>query len=398
MRRITILVSFDYIYNVKLQEYEALKAFSAAKVKVPKHYLVKDVKGAVSAYRDIGGPVVLKAQVAVAGRGKAGGVVRADSESTVRSEAERLLNTEIKGLRAKALLVEEWIKAKEELYLGFTIDRSAKMPVVLASKAGGVDIEELLKTRADLLVKKNIDPLMGFMHHQAFHIAKSINLKGSEAKAFIELALNLYNLFRALDCELLESNPLALTEDDSFIALDARIIIDDNALFRHREFGQEDEDLTELEKEARRAGFSYVELDGDIAIVGNGAGLVMATLDTVTYFGGKPACFLDVGGGATEEVVERALRIALRNPKLKVLFLNVLGGITMCDEVALGLVKALSSTKTIPAVVRLVGANEDEGRRILREAGIGYYESMEDAVKAAVEAVGEDQDGHTYRL
>jgi succinyl-CoA synthetase beta subunit len=329
---------------------------------------------------------MLKAQVTVAGRGKAGGVVKADSESTVRSEAERLFKTEINGLKVRAILVEEWIKAKEELYLGFTIDRSARMPIVLASSVGGIDIEELLRTRSDLLVKRHIDPLVGLMRHQAYQIARSIGLKGEEAKAFTELTLNLYALFQNLDCELLESNPLALAEDGSLIALDARIIIDDNALFRHGEFGQEDEDLTELEREARREGLSYVELDGDIAIVGNGAGLVMATLDTVTIFGGRPACFLDVGGGATEEIVEKALKIALRNPKVRVLFLNVLGGITRCDEVALGLVKALSVTKGVPAVVRLVGANEEEGRKILRDAGIGYYESLEEAAEAAVKA------------
>jgi succinyl-CoA synthetase beta subunit len=374
---------------MKLQEYEALRLFASAGVKVPKHILVKDVEGAVLAYRTIGGPVVLKAQVTVAGRGKAGGVVKADSESMVRSEATRLLNTEIKGLKVKTLLVEEWIKAKEELYLGFTIDRAAKMPVVLASKAGGVDLEDLIKSRADLLVRKNIDPLVGFMRHQAYQIAKSIGLKGVEANTSTEVMINLYTLFQNLDCELLESNPLALTEDGSFVALDARIIIDDNALSRHSEFAQ-DEDLSKLEIEAKREGLSYVELEGDIAVVGNGAGLVMATVDTVTLFGGKPACFLDVGGGAREEVVEKALKIALRNPKVKVLLLNVLGGITRCDEVARGLVKALSATKTIPAVVRLVGVNEEEGRKILREACIGCYESLEEAAEAAVKAVRGD--------
>ena len=383
---------------MKLQEYEALRAFSTVNVKVPRHILVRDVEEAVSAYRAIGGPVMLKAQVTVAGRGKAGGVVKADSESTVRSEAGRLFKTEINGLKVRAILVEEWIKAKEELYLGFTIDRSARMPIVLASSVGGIDIEELLRTRSDLLVKRHIDPLVGLMRHQAYQIARSIGLKGEEAKAFTELTLNLYALFQNLDCELLESNPLALAEDGSLIALDARIIIDDNALFRHGEFGQEDEDLTELEREARREGLSYVELDGDIAIVGNGAGLVMATLDTVTIFGGRPACFLDVGGGATEEIVEKALKIALRNPKVRVLFLNVLGGITRCDEVALGLVKALSVTKGVPAVVRLVGANEEEGRKILRDAGIGYYESLEEAAEAAVKASRGLKIGNTRKL
>lgn len=260
------------------------------------------------------------------------------------------------------------------------------MPVALASKAGGVDLEDLLKSEADLLVKKHIDPLLGLMRHQAYQLAKAIDLRGKEAKEFAELALNLYTLFKGLDCEMLESNPLALTKNGSLVALDARILVDDNALFRRSEFTQSGEELTEPEREARLEGFSYVELDGDIGIVGNGAGLVIATHDTVIYFGGKPACFLDVGGGATAETVEEAVRLVLRDHRVRVLLLNVLGGITRCDEVALGLVKALLATRTTPVVVRLVGVNEEEGRRILSRAGIGYYESMEEAAEAAVKA------------
>ncbi|MEM3074159.1 MAG: hypothetical protein QXK20_05415, partial [Nitrososphaerales archaeon] len=204
-----------------------------------------------------------------------------------------------------------------------------------------------------------------------------------------------HNLYRAgmdYDAELIEMNPLVETSDGNFVAVDTRIIIDDNALFRHPEFKETtlEGELSPQEIEAAKNDLAYVKLEGDIGVIGNGAGLVMATLDTVTYYGGRPACFLDVGGGASSETVEKAVRLALRNQRVKVLFVNVLGGITRCDEVALGLVNALQANRTIPIVVRLVGVNEEAGRRLLREAGIGYYESMEEAAEAAVKALRGD--------
>ncbi|MEM4725959.1 MAG: ADP-forming succinate--CoA ligase subunit beta [Nitrososphaerales archaeon] len=375
---------------MNLQEYEALRLFASAGAKVPKHILVKDVEGAAEAYKAIGGTVALKAQVAVAGRGKAGGIVKVSSEAEVRAQAEKLLKSEIKGLKVESLLVEEWINAEKELYLGFTIDRSAKKAVALACGVGGIDLEDLVKSKDFTLVREHIDPLKGLMRYQAYHLAKGIGLKGGAIIRFVDLSIKLYQLFKSLDCELLESNPLALCKDDSLIALDARIIVDDNALPRHSELAQSSLDLNPLEREARKEGFSYVDLEGDIGVIGNGAGLVMATLDTVTYYGGRPACFLDVGGGASSETVEKAVRLALRNQRVKVLLVNVLGGITRCDEVALGLVNALQANRTIPIVVRLVGVNEEAGRRLLREAGRGYYESMEEAAEAAVKALRGD--------
>lgn len=260
----------------------------------------------------------------------------------------------------------------------------------LTSSEGGVDIEELAARAPEKIVRVPVDPLTGLKGFHVRRLVKGVGLAKEQAKQFSKMASALYKLFIDYDCELAEINPLAIDENGNLVAVDAKVIIDDNALFRRPEFkGREERELSEFEALAKKEGFSYVELDGNIGIIGNGAGLTMATMDTVYLYGGKPANFLDIGGGARAELVEKAASILLRHPKVEVIFVNVLGGITRCDEVARGLVRALEkhgAGKKI--VVRMMGTNEEEGKRILAEAGIYAYDSMEEAAKKAVELAG----------
>jgi succinyl-CoA synthetase beta subunit len=277
---------------------------------------------------------------------------------------------------------------EKELYLSITVERSRRSAVLILSGEGGVEIEELAKESPEKVLKISIDPLVGLRHYQVRKALLFGGLSELPSKALERIIQNLYRLFRDMDCELAEINPLALTPEDGLVAVDAKIILDDNALFRHTEFMREDEGEG-FEAAARRLGFSAVELEGDIGIIGNGAGLTMATMDLVKLKGGMPANFLDVGGGASEEIVERAAGLVLSHPRVKVLFVNILAGITRCDEVAKGLVKAsreVGSSKKI--VVRMMGTNEEEGRKILEENGLYPLDSMEEAAEKAVQLAG----------
>lgn len=372
---------------MKLYEYEAKQLFNRYGISVPEFYVATSPEQAMDAAKKLGEKVVLKAQVLVAGRGKAGGIKFADAPEEAYEVARKLLGMEIKGERVNSLLVTKAVDIEKELYLSVVLDRSVGCPSMLASPEGGIDIEELAASSPEKILKINVDPLLGLRQYQLRSIVNFMKLPDGQRQVLEQMTVNLYRLFVELDCELAEINPLAVDKNGNLVPVDAKVIIDDNALFRRKEFSSRvDAGMSELELEAKKYGFSYVELDGDIGIIGNGAGLTMATMDMVKLYGGRPANFLDIGGGARADVVESAASILLRHPRVKVLFVNILGGITRCDEVAKGLVKALNAYgRGKKIVVRMMGTNEEEGRKILEGAGMSAFFSMEEAAKMAVE-------------
>jgi len=362
---------------MKLFEYQAKEIFARYGIPVPPGTVITqpgEVDNLSLKY-----PVVLKAQVLVGGRGKAGGIKIAGSPQEARAHAEAILGMTIKGERVRALLVAEAVDIEKEYYLAFTVDRSARRVVAVASEAGGVDIEEVARTTPEKIVKAPVDPYLGFQPFQARALGRRLGLTGRTLTEFAGIAYSLYRLLREEDAELAEINPLALT-NGRLVAIDAKLILDDNAAYRHPD-RPADQEMTELERMAKEHDLSYVELDGDIAIIGNGAGLVMSTLDMVAHFGGRPANFLDVGGGASTEAMKQALAIATRKPGIRALFVNIFGGITRCDDIARGIVE---NRPSVPMVVRLTGTNEEEGRAILEAQGIRAFT---DPVEAAREAV-----------
>ncbi len=375
---------------MKIHEYQAREFFEKAGIPVPQGFLCKSPEEARNAAELIGKPVVVKAQVLVAGRGKAGGVKLASNSDETYNIALGLLGSKIKGIDVNSVLIVEAVNPTKELYLGFTIDRARRKFALIASAEGGIDLEELAKTKPDKIYRREIDPVLGLHDFEARDAAASIGLVGKTANQFSSICRKIFSIFECVEADLAESNPLAVQEDGSLIALDARVTLDDNAIFRHPKYKQVDADLAPLEIEAQQSGLAFVQLNGDIGIIGNGAGLVMASLDVVAHYGGKPANFLDMGGGSRAEEVYKAVKIVLEQPNLKSVFVNILGGITKCDEVATGLVKALNDSKAkVPFTVRMVGNNEEEGRKILAAAGIAYLDSMETAAQAAVRAAGE---------
>jgi len=328
---------------------------------------------------DLRYPLVLKAQVLVGGRGKAGGVKFAATPEEALERARAILGMEIRGERVRKLLVHEAIEIERETYLAFTVDRSSRRLALVASARGGVDIEEVARTYPEEIHKLSIDPLDGFHPYQARQVGRRLGFRGELLVQFAAIAHALYRLCVALDAELAEINPLAIT-DGKFVAVDAKLVVDDNARFRHPQL-PEDEEATELERLARQHDLSYVELEGDIAVIGNGAGLVMATLDMLAHFGGRPANFLDIGGGASAEAMRHAIEIVLRKPGVRALLINIFGGITRCDDVARGIAAA---RPTVPTSIRLVGTNEEEGHRLLRMAGLVAFVDPEEAARHAV--------------
>jgi len=375
---------------MKLFEYEAKDIAGKFGIPRPRGVVVETPEEARRAFESIGGPVVLKSQVLVAGRGKAGGIRFANSADEAYSVAKALLGSEIKGEKVLKLLVEEKIKVKRELYAGFVINRASKSYSYLASTEGGVDIEEVAERSPEKIVRGDVDPLEGLKEYEARYIARKMGYRGKQLVELGAIIKRLYDIAISYDGELIESNPLVETEDGSFVAADMKLIIDDNSLYRHKEYEARAKvpgpELTPLEARAKAAGLAYVDLDGYVGIVGNGAGLTMATLDLVKEFGGEPANFCDMGGTATVERMVEALEIVLSNPRTKVLLMNVLGGIIRCDEVARAVVKVKEKMGFAkPMVIRLVGTNEEEGKRILAEAGISSFDSMEEAAMRAVE-------------
>jgi succinyl-CoA synthetase beta subunit len=373
---------------MKLFEYEAKSILVKYGIPTPKGELATSTNQAREIALKLEPPYVVKAQVPVAGRGKAGGILFANSILEVEKAAEKLLNMRIKGIPIRSLLIEEKIQIKKELYFGVTIDRSNKSYVAIASAMGGMEIEEVTAQTPEKVLRFLINPQRGFRPFHARQIAKKLGYASSQLFMLEKIFESLYRAGMDYDAELIEMNPIAETFEGKFVAADARIIIDDNALFRHQEYKERllENELTPQEIEAAKNDLAYVKLDGNIGIIGNGAGLVMATLDTVQYYEGKPANFLDVGGGASSEKIATALKIVLSDANVEVLFINILGGITRCDEVARGILEARDKVGIKkPLVIRLVGTNEEEGKRILTEAGIHVLESMEEAAQEVVE-------------
>ncbi|MEM0246713.1 MAG: ADP-forming succinate--CoA ligase subunit beta [Desulfurococcaceae archaeon] len=371
---------------MKLYEYEAKEIASKYGIPVPRGKIAKTPDEVAYIARELG-PVVIKAQVLVGGRGLAGGVKAASTPEEAFRIASSLLSSSIRGEKVNALLVEEKVCIARELYLSLTVDRTARKPVYLVSEIGGVEIEELAKKYPEKMHRIYVDPEIGYTDYMSRDALVALNLPWSALGELSPLMKSMYRIMLDYDAELVEFNPLAYTCEGKLVALDAKIIIDDNSLYKHPELQRlHGRDLSDYEKKAKDLGFSYVELDGDIGVISNGAGLTMATMDSILYYGGKPANFLDIGGGASRDRVKEAVKLMLTHPRSKVLLINIFGGITRCDEVAAGIVEALREVGVSkPIVVRMLGTNEEEGRRILREHGIDAYFEMDDAVKAVVE-------------
>jgi succinyl-CoA synthetase beta subunit len=338
-----------------------------------------------------GGTVAVKAQVLTGGRGKAGGIKVVHSPDEAREAAERILGMDIKGHTVRQVLVEGGADIASEMYLSITVDRTAKKPLVLFSTEGGVDIEEVAETNPDAIVRLYVDPLLGLLPYQVREVIFSSGLEGDAAKGVGKTLNKLYDAFVGLDASLVEINPLVITGDGRVLTLDSKVTVDNSSLFRHGDVAEmhDVEAADPEEQRAQEAGLQYVKLDGDVGILGNGAGLVMSTLDVVAQAGGEPANFCDVGGGADAEKISTALDIVTSNKNVKSVFFNIFGGITRGDEVARGLLSAIEQTGLdLPIVVRMDGTNAEEGRRILSEntpENVHAEETMLDAARRAVE-------------
>ncbi len=381
---------------MKLHEYQSKQIFARYGIPIPKGRVATTADEARTIANELGGRVVIKSQVLVGGRGKAGGIRLAKDAHQAEDVAAQILAMEIKGLPVRKVLVDEAANISKEIYLGITNDRAARKPVMMASSAGGVEIEEVARTTPEKIIKSHIDPLLGLKDYQARDIAIGIDLPKQHWKIFNQIAAGLWQAFKECDATLAEINPLVITEDNHLIALDGKMLIDDNALFRHPDLAElRDLDVeAPAEVEARKYGLTYIKLDGNIGCMVNGAGLAMTTMDIIKLFGGEPANFLDIGGGAGSDKVAAAMRIILTDPNVKAVLFNVFGGITRGDEVARGILSALDEVKPhIPMVVRLVGTNAEEGRKLLSDANMITAETLVDAAKKAVAAAKSEKGG-----
>ncbi|MGQ9584043.1 MAG: ADP-forming succinate--CoA ligase subunit beta [Anaerolineae bacterium] len=377
---------------MNLHEFQSKQIFARYGVPIPQGEVVSNAQEARVVAGRLGGSVAIKAQVLVGGRGKAGGIRVAHSAEEAGRAAADILSMEIKGLPVRQVLVEQAAEIVQEIYLGYVVDRERARVVLMASSEGGVDIEEVARQTPEKVVRVAVHPYLGLRSYQARESGYAIGLSRDQVGAFAEVALALYHAFVQNDASLAEINPLAITGDGKMLALDAKMVLDDNALFRHPDLAElrDEESEDPLEREARVHGISYVHLDGTIGCMVNGAGLAMATMDMIKLCGGEPANFLDIGGGARAEQVEAALRIILSDVQVKAILLNIFGGITRCDEVARGILTALAQVqRKVPMVVRLVGTNEDEGRAILASADVVTATSLLEAAQKVVAAVQE---------
>jgi succinyl-CoA synthetase beta subunit len=340
--------------------------------------------------QDIGGPVVVKAQVHVGGRGKAGGVKLAQTAEEAEQAGTQILGMDIKGLTVEKVMVAEAISYQKEIYLGAILDRGTKSVVMIASAEGGVEIEEVARTNPEAIIKMSAHPQLGLLDYQARELAFQIGLTdGKQARQFAQIALSLYKAFAASDASLVEINPLVVRDDGSLQALDSKVLLDDSALFRHKDLEElrDSADEPEAEQQARAADITYIKLDGNIGCMVNGAGLAMATMDVIKLYGGEPANFLDIGGGANKDKVKAALQIILSDPNVNAVLINIFGGITRVDEVAKGIVAALEEVKTdVPMVARLVGTNEEAGREILANSVLIPASTLGEGAEKAVAA------------
>jgi succinyl-CoA synthetase beta subunit len=382
---------------VDLYEYQGKMLFAGAGVAVPEGRLAHTVAEAKTAAEELGGPVVVKAQVRVGGRGKAGGIKLAANDVEAAAAAQAILGIDIKGHTVHRLWVERASDIKHEYYASFTLDRGAKKHLAMVSAQGGVDIEGVAATDPDAVVKLHIDPVLGLTDWQARQLVYSAKLDPAIARPAAALLRKLYGAFVDLDCDLVEVNPLIVTADDRVLALDSKVTIDSNALYRHPEFAEFRDTFVvdPIEKMATDRGLNFIKLDGSVGIMANGAGLAMATLDVVDLVGGAAANFLDVGGGANADTVTDALEVLRQDGNVGAVLINIFGGIVRCDLVAEGIVEAMSRTELPwPLVVRLDGTNAAEARTILDERAAGKIitvATMREGAEKAVELAGDNR-------
>jgi len=376
---------------MKIHEYQAKEIFKAAGIPVPRERPATSPKEALAAAEEIGPPVMVKAQVLVGGRGKAGGVKKAGSLEQVESTAGQILGMTIKGLPVRKVLVSECVDIGAEYYVGIIVDRASRLPVLMASAAGGVEIEQVAKESPEKILKCQVDTGVGLLGFQARDVGMAMFHDAALARDFAGIANRLYRVFVEQDCSLIEINPLVRLGDGKLLALDAKINFDDNALFRHttheglRDMGAEEP----KEVEAKQAGLSYIKLDGNVGCVVNGAGLAMATMDLIKRYGGEPANFLDVGGSSSPEKMVTAMKIILGDRNVRAILVNIFGGITRCDDIAAGLVQAAQQGAIgVPVVARLTGTNAERARELLTGSKVTPAATMSDAVRKAVALAG----------
>jgi succinyl-CoA synthetase beta subunit len=372
---------------VKIHEYQAKDILRRYGIPVQPGKVASTPEEAEAIAREFGEPIVIKAQVYVGGRGKAGGIQFGDTPELARAAAQKVLGMDIKGLTVEKVLVTPKIEIAEEYYLGVALDRASQAPVAIVSAAGGVDIEQVAEESPEKIIRKPIDVRWGLLPLDARNMLAEAGVPHMVVAKGGAILSALARAFMETDATLAEINPLALTKDGQVMAADAKIVIDDNALPRQQEYAAwaEPEEANPLEYQAKAEGLTYVKLDGDVGIIGNGAGLVMTTLDMVARAGGKPANFLDIGGGAKAEVMKKALLFVARDPQVKGILVNIFGGITRGEEVAKGIIMAqVELPKGMPIVARLSGTGETEGRALLADAGLTWGTDMRDGAEKIV--------------
>ena len=381
---------------MKIHEFQAKNLLRNYGVPVPPGGVADTPEGAARIAADLGGRVVVKAQIHAGGRGKGGGITAADNAAAARRTAGRIIGMQLvthqtgpEGQRVKQVLVEKATDIAREFYLGITLDRTQSKVVVMASTEGGMEIEQVAARTPEKILSETVDPATGLLPFQASRLAFGLGLNGAAVRQASRFILGLYEMYRAEDCSLAEVNPFVLTSEGELLALDAKVNFDDNGSFRHRDHGDlRDFDEEEgLEVEASKHGLNYIKLDGDIGCMVNGAGLAMATMDIIKLAGGRPANFLDVGGGASAGTVENGFRILLSDPNVKAILINIFGGIVRCDRVADGVIEARKKIDIqVPVVVRLAGTNAEEAAGRLRESELDFTvgNSLKDAAEKAV--------------
>ena len=377
---------------MNIHEYQAKEIFTSFGLPVPGGTAVQTVDDAVAKAEEYGLPVMVKSQVLTGGRGKAGGIKFCETIEDVKANAEKILGMDIKGHTVRTVLITPAVDIDSEFYIGMLIDRNTKRVLLMASAEGGVEIEQVAKDTPELIFKETIDPRFGLLDHEA--MSMGMRLVPGDVKKARQLAAamqKLYQAFMHADASLAEINPYIFTPEGKGHAIDAKVNLDDNAMFRHPGY----EALRDLEAEdpseraAREAGLSFVKLEGNVGCLVNGAGLAMATMDLVKYYGGQPANFLDIGGSSNPEKVVNALEIILSDKEVKAILFNIFGGITRCDDVANGIIAATSQMDIkVPIVVRLIGTNDKEGRAILAKTDLVPAETMDEAVQKAIELAG----------
>lgn len=382
---------------MRLHEHQAKQIFAKHGIRVPRGEVATSPEEAEKIAEKLGGRVVVKAQILVGGRGKAGGVKKANSPEEAKEVAKKILGMTIKGHRVEKVLVEEQLNMRKEYYVGYVVDKSSRLPTVIFSRMGGMDVEEIAAKHPDAIHRIYFDPLWGLKDYEVRKALFRAGFEGEEFKQMFDIIKKLVDIAFAYEAELTEINPLAVT-DEGFLAADARLNIDDNALYRHPELAELREATEEdpLEREARLKGINYVHLGGNVGVIANGAGLAMATMDIINLMGGKPANFLDTGGGLADPVkMKNCLLHVLKDPNVRVVFINIYAEITRCEKVAEGIILALDEApRKVPLVVKLAGTNEEIGREMLERyssekgAEIHFVESIEEGARKAVEIAG----------